>query len=514
MAYELLTENDKNLIGNYIDYNLGYFSTSLTQLLQPWNEAKSKYLQKIFGDKLIISKNIEYKEGTDQIVSKIINLLNCNDRVMRFYNKLKRAYEKQFDDLPSWQWPYSGHAVWVLFSSFYLADNKLDKAVEIQLGDKLIKACAGSKPLKYIAKIAKYFNIGMEPDEEGITDFEYFRLQHSLCLNQKKLKGELCLSIHPLDYMTMSDNSENWTSCMSWMDCGEYCQGTVEMMNSPCVVVAYLSSSNNTLKYCGCHEWNSKKWRSLFIVDKDFIVSIKGYPYQNNMLTEAAIKELAKLSGWGEDVPVSKYEHNYKEEEIQGKLVNLTFETNTMYNDFGTTDHFIAINPTTDKTVIGEKNKHYCYSGDAECMRCGYHEFGHINSEEGLLECYNCNPADCCDICANCDRSIYEDDAIYVDDDCLCQECYDRLAGNDEVLDIPHYLEDLTPFNFADKEDLKDNVLNTELITYYYYTPLEGGSFWNELFKISSPRKDKNGWYYILKEDLTETGLARFRYYF
>ena len=29
-------------------------------------------------------------------------------------------------------------------------------------------------------------------------------------------------------------------------------------------------------------EWNNKKWRSLYIVDENFITNIKGYPYQHN----------------------------------------------------------------------------------------------------------------------------------------------------------------------------------------------------------------------------------------
>ena len=38
----------------------------------------------------------------------------------------------------------------------------------------------------------------------------------------------------------MSDNDYGWDSCMGWMNEGEYRLGTVEMMNSPCIVVAYI----------------------------------------------------------------------------------------------------------------------------------------------------------------------------------------------------------------------------------------------------------------------------------
>ena len=38
----------------------------------------------------------------------------------------------------------------------------------------------------------------------------------------------------------MSDNNSGWESCMSWRNNGCYRRGTVEMMNSPYVIVAYL----------------------------------------------------------------------------------------------------------------------------------------------------------------------------------------------------------------------------------------------------------------------------------
>ena len=54
MVYDLLTELDKERIASYVNYNV-YSSCSIEKLLSPWNNAKSGYLQKIFGDKLIIT---------------------------------------------------------------------------------------------------------------------------------------------------------------------------------------------------------------------------------------------------------------------------------------------------------------------------------------------------------------------------------------------------------------------------------------------------------------------------
>lgn len=88
-------------------------------------------------------------------------------------------------------------------------------------------------------------------------EFEEFRICQSMCTNTTALEGKLCLSIHPLDYMTMSDNACDWSSCMSWQEDGCYRMGTVEMMNSPCVIVAYLESSH-PMYFSREATWNSK----------------------------------------------------------------------------------------------------------------------------------------------------------------------------------------------------------------------------------------------------------------
>ena len=109
------------------------------------------------------------------------------------------------------------------------------------------------------------------------------------------MDGELCLSIHPMDYMTMSDNDNNWQSCMNWMNNGDYRLGTVECMNSPYVLVAYLHNPNHSMSI-GPYEWNSKHWRELFIIHPEMISEVKGYCFQDENLTNTIlmwIKELA-----------------------------------------------------------------------------------------------------------------------------------------------------------------------------------------------------------------------------
>ena len=356
MVFDLLTQIDKEKIESYIEhYTYGdrrEKRASLDYLLREWNNEKSKYLEKLFGKDLIVTKPIEFKEGSGELNERMETLLWKDARIRTFIATIERIYSQRADtDIYNFYTKEAKEERFVncLFSPECLSDNKVldrwfkeNSTFELTLNNNdTLVIQKGMKPIRIISKIANSFKIGIEPDENGVSDLEYFRRKHSLGLNQKSLSGELCLSIHPLDYMTMSDNSNGWTSCMSWMNDGEYKQGTVEMMNSPCVVVAYLSS-DKALDWhwddemCGNkYKWNSKKWRSLFIVDKDFIINIKSYPYHNENLVQAAIKELAKMSEWG-DVTVhdfmyfkeyDKYRRLRNPWEVEGKQIALEFTT-------------------------------------------------------------------------------------------------------------------------------------------------------------------------------------------
>lgn len=409
--YEALSFADKKTIKSYIQN----FASSdncpmadLKHILRLWNASKSDYLWKLMGEKLIISTPVEYTQSVDEI----INTMSRKDLFRHpFYKAVQNIYNRytqEDNDLTAiltprnlarnaceelkWcRWPESNYV------SFPLSNGKVYKCYR------------GTKPMKLLRVLGESY---------GVEGFAEFCNLHSLCLNQKKLKGELCLSIHPLDYMTMSDNNSGWSSCMSWREHGDYCQGTVEMMNSPSVIVAYLKSERD-FQFDDDNTWNNKMWRSLFIVDPDFVVSVKNYPYENIDLTKAAIKEIAKLAGWG-DRPIERFEYD-EPMRIDDKNVYISFETDCMYNDFGCANHWITIAPNTDDIHYYD----YSYSGPSECMWCGSIEsVGYDQGTDALL-CDNCDHRM---RCARCGDIINEDYACWYGDEAYCDCCYDNIV--------------------------------------------------------------------------------------
>lgn len=239
----------------------------------------------------------------------------------------------------------------------------------------------------------------------------------------KKNRDNIKLSIHPLDYITMSENNSSWTSCMNWSGernriFGEYRVGTVEMMNSPYVVVAYIENNSSPYIPFDDFEWSNKKWRELFIVSDTLISPVKGYPYTNRGLEENIIKEIKKLAkenlGW-------EYK-DYKESSCY-------FCTDGMYNDTeynGVEQIYYGIDVNIEDFP---EDFEFMYSGIAVCPHCG--EKFEYYGESVQLVCERC---DGLIMCQNC-GSITETSKMQFDDlneEWLCDECYEKNFEIDE----------------------------------------------------------------------------------
>ena len=196
--------------------------------------------------------------------------------------------------------------------------------------EKPIKVQHGCKNTRVLGKIA---------DAYKLPHFEDFRLVHSQVLNQKKLNGIMCLSIHPLDYMTMSDNNCNWESCMNWYSHGDYRIGTIEMMNSPMVVEAYLEADHPYYPIDNrSWTWSNKRWRCLYIVHPDIITEIKQYPYHNEFLSKEVL-------GWLKELAQKNNNWAYKD--------NLSSVKSSTWNEIDNTKMFI---PALINLFLGLQN--------------------------------------------------------------------------------------------------------------------------------------------------------------
>ena len=422
---QLIPENELDLIDKYICYNnpdtvTRHQRASIETVLSPWATAKSEALLKAFNNQLILKKKFNYEMVENEIYEEMEELIFYpyeNAKIEKFFSQFRLFLHRLDVDI-------SSNAA-KLISAETLANNKYQGPdfsipAEYTTNNKPIKIHQGCKPFKALSKIVQ--NCGLNKD-----DLEEVRLEHSRILNQKTVAGTLCLSIHPLDYMTMSDNDEGWDSCMSWKKNGDFRAGTVEMMNSPYVIVAYIESDNKKLKMANDFVWNSKKWRQLIMVTPELILGNKQYPYTNHFIEEEVLKWVKELfekfpeyQGFSDTISYIRNEEDCYYDEVN-KFICFELYFNAMYNDIYD-DRAGILN-----IDYFQHNSHYDknYSGIRTCMWCG-EVITHLNSNEvSDVCCRHCLEEHICD---NCYKVVYGDEnAVKGDWEIMCIDCHSRI---------------------------------------------------------------------------------------
>ena len=398
-----ISEEDLIKIDDYRKHYLSRVKCPAIDLLTTWEKAKFQFLFNLFGGKLILTKkmadNMDNREGR--------KLCRDNDDIHKFKCHLEsKMYERWGND---WGAPD--------YSEIFLNSYAQSHIFELKDGKKY-KATFGTKTMKVLGVLAKEFEL----EEE----FEKARLAQSMIRNRMANNTlEMCLSIHPLDYMTMSDNPYDWGSCMYWGD-GCYRQGTVEMMNSPVVVVGYVKGSRN-LEYSG-NSWNGKRWRDLFIIDDNFkfISETKPYPYYNEKYSRFFLNWIAELVSNFNGKKFHDVVFNAEDDgDYECPTLELRTETYWMYNDIDNNNDQLGMR--CDDTNLD--SFYINYSGQCQCMVCGDYE---IECEDTLL-CEDCSGSSRMRRCDSCDERCHEDYLTYVEatDTYVCEDCLSRYYSYD-----------------------------------------------------------------------------------
>ena len=124
-----------------------------------------------------------------------------------------------------------------------------------------------------LLKSAKYF-VNDEMDNLRVIQDEA-----SAAIQKKKISGCLHFSVDPIDFLTLSENNNNWSSCHSLS--GEYRAGNINYMLDETTFIVYLADT--PFKHLPCmpegNEWKDKKWRMLVHMTDDVIYFGRQYPF-------------------------------------------------------------------------------------------------------------------------------------------------------------------------------------------------------------------------------------------
>lgn len=420
---------------------------NIRDILQVWENSKSN-LFKAFGEKLILSKEIRVTKNEGILVhdfhEKISN--KCNPFWKYFCPIASNTDSSTFQKTMK-QNGFKIKNFFQLVNTRTWVNNSLGRSIEVKFpeGDS-ISSQKGGSPARFMNKLIKRALKGDYISQEQADDWEEFRILHSQILNDATLEGELCLSIHPMDFLTASDNDCGWTSCLRFRrtpekDFGDYRAGTLEMMNSPFVVCAYLKSKkdmeivrdplNEELYY-----WNNKHWRSFYVCAADGLISMRGFPYDCEAIDNIVLDWLADIFNKYEEIqyyPDKKIRVTSPRELQEAGYGWWNFSTQLMYNDFWRQHTFIPSNKTqggdtVNITDLGTKT---------QCLFCGEMyppdtDFSH------RLSCDRCEEQiEWCELCGV---------EVATNANGLCDECFDENLVYDlwDILTRPE--EDIKNF--------------------------------------------------------------------
>lgn len=426
--FDLLTEEDKDLICQYVRSYSGANPMSIEAILAEWNKNKKRLL-KIFGNQLRVSVPVEYTVGQRTLTAKLDKSyqdpsIHC---VLSYLNESVPSYGNIFiDSVTRWlrgeyikdniSFEDSRNFLHLLYKKQVASGSVYESYTFTNLNNEKRPSLTipkGTKIMKAVRKVLEYY---------GYSSFDLFidwRDEVSVILTSKKVKTNLTFSIHPIDFMTMSDNECHWRSCMNWRKNGGYSTGTIEMMNSNVAVVVYTESSRTKFTFNG-HYIPNKNWRTLMFIHKDILLVGKHYPYQNANLAKLALSNIQPIIraniSWKYQYKMQLYkdlirsrENSYVKHDLnrwgRERYHKIFCYMNVMYNDM-IYDHDT---PYWCCRNYVKKSLYLNLSGQATCMSCGKRictEPGYEDEIESSVKyCYDCYQKYGCTSCKHVDHS-------------------------------------------------------------------------------------------------------------
>lgn len=353
--YDLITEEDKEDILKYIvEYGKVRPEVPIEDLLSSWSRNKGT-LFKAFGRKLRIEYDVKFKPSYGQICSYLRDVYRPTDDLY------ERKKGELVEDIVNWHklTPFQVDDFLSMISYKNVYNRHTDRDYAFFLNGKSLMIPKGTK----VVKAARKFLVAAEYGRMDV--FEKWSNDISDIITRNYIESKLILSIHPADFLTLSDNASDWTSCLSWKDDSAGKCGCVEMMNNKYAVVAYLT---NGKKFFG--NIPNKTWRTLIYVNKYILLSGKAYPFSNDEITKVVLKKMRELVfnnlKWKYQYGLERYYDGlfptvHKSKNTQG---HLQFDFITMYDD----------------VYLNTETSFYCYrncSVDRKC-RSGYNSYSRL----------------------------------------------------------------------------------------------------------------------------------------
>jgi len=397
----------KNQVKEVIEYSQELSGINTDDLINQWYDAKSRFI-KIFDDNLI------YR--TKEPVTIELSSDEKNAKLQEFFNEISSSYN------------YPGLIDFIEYFQNDFFENKMSSAYhrhgyDIPAGMKLTKAY-------------KEF----VPNEK---DLDAIQTIASRLIQENKITGYLCLSVHPLDYLSMSENTNKWRSCHALN--GEYRAGNLSYMLDSSTIVCYLCGDEKTKlpRFPKSVPWNSKKWRMLLFVsdDNDGLFAGRHYPFFSSALMNMVQDMWSHHNRWAywshwHDDQIKTYDYkewNFDSKNLCGTYIPfngriyeiedlITDRSELHFNDLKKSSFYTPYYCWKD-SLISTKT-HFRIGSKVKCLKCGSRYLKDSNS----MICDNCLEIKGYERCSDCEEIYPGEEMIWIDSEnrYVCPSCFEN----------------------------------------------------------------------------------------
>ncbi len=403
---EIQKEFDKVL-----KYSQTFYEVHTDKIFEDWKQNKQYFIDK-FDGKLIWQSPTKVnfplsKEESDAKISDFVNAevvyRHSNFELARFINTERDGF---FDN--------------VVVNEYQTPEGEV-----VPKGMKLVRAF-------------KYF-------VEDPVVLDSLQTKASLLIQDNKVEGYFCISVHPLDFLSASENQYRWHSCHA-LD-GEYRSGNLSYLCDTNTVMCYLKGDDEAKlpNFPPTLPWNNKKWRMwLYLADEhNGLYAGRQYPftitdilpYVKQCFFSLLNFSVDKWTNWHNEV-IDSYHFKDDNEEVyfpsplvpMGKgfipKKELITDSNSLhFNDLLNSSFYTPYYSWRKTTKVPV---HFTLGGHPICPLCGENEITYTD----VMACNNCasdysDEYSCCDLCGS---RHHNDDMYWVGDDHICARCFQREA--------------------------------------------------------------------------------------
>ena len=374
-------------------YDKSYCNSGVLANLQSWQNNKGRLVE-------LLRRHSNWNEEALAVIFEVTHSREIDKSTVNYYKSelgnLISNLDVSEDDRNKFIW--SLETVACTYSK-NLPDADTATLMKQQSG---VTCSAGQKTSRIINAICKKYRVDQHPEYNA----RFARLADSL--NPMQVKRTALLSVHPCDYLEMSNRNNSWSSCHC-LDGGEYHGGTLSYMNDGCSMIFYTVDDDVTEDFYAA----PKRTRQVFCYQNGILLQSRLYPqtddneardmYRN--IVQCTIADCLKLPNlW-----TLKREYD----EVLHRVC--THDDALHYHDY----EYKYYKPNISLlkgTGVGEAET-ILVGHTAYCLECS-----EPVSENNTTYCDSCLKNDYV-TCFDCGCRIYEEEAHYIDGHYYCDEC-------------------------------------------------------------------------------------------